>query len=78
MKNYKKTIALHGRSSFTKVCENADATASVLTEAVYVPHFFKINGEYVDFDLMNLELNTGTRCCFGFSKTAEIKAPYKI
>jgi len=22
------------------------------------PHFFKINGEYVDFDLMNLELNT--------------------
>ena len=23
-----------------------------------VPHFFKINGEYIDFDLMNLELNT--------------------
>ena len=22
------------------------------------PHFFKINGEYIDFDLMNLELNT--------------------
>ena len=21
------------------------------------PHFFKINGEYVDFDLMNLERN---------------------
>ena len=21
-------------------------------------HFFKINGEYIDFDLMNLELNT--------------------
>ena len=40
MKNYKKTIALHGESSFTKVCENADATASVLTEAVYVSTFF--------------------------------------
>ena len=22
------------------------------------PRFFKINGEYIDFDLMNLELNT--------------------
>ena len=22
------------------------------------PRFFKINGEYMDFDLMNLELNT--------------------
>ncbi len=23
------------------------------------PHFFKIDGEYIDFDLMNLELNDG-------------------
>ena len=25
---------------------------------MYVSPFFKINGEYIDFDLMNLELNT--------------------
>ena len=29
-----------------------------LSEAVYIPMFFKINGEYIDFDRMNLELNT--------------------
>lgn len=23
------------------------------------PHFFKIDGKYIDFDLMNLELNIG-------------------
>ena len=59
-----RAIRLYEKYGFRKLCT--------------FPHFFKINGEYVDFDLMNLELNTGTRCCFGFSKTAEIKAPYKI
>ena len=29
-----------------------------LSEAVYIPMFFKINGEYIDFDRINLELNT--------------------
>ena len=28
------------------------------SEVVYVSPLFKINGEYIDFDLMNLELNT--------------------
>ena len=29
-----------------------------LSEAVYIPMFFKINGEYIVFHRMNLELNT--------------------
>ena len=37
-------IRLYEKHGFRKLCT--------------FPHFFKINGEYIDFDLMNLELNT--------------------
>ena len=39
-----RAIHLYEKYGFRKLCT--------------FPHFFKINGEYVDFDLMNLELNT--------------------
>ena len=39
-----RAISLYEKYGFRKLCT--------------FPHFFKINGEYVDFDLMNLELNT--------------------
>ena len=39
-----RAIHLYEKFGFRKLCT--------------FPHFFKINGEYVDFDLMNLELNT--------------------
>ena len=39
-----RAIRLYEKYGFRKLCT--------------FPHFFKINGEYVDFDLMNLELNT--------------------
>ena len=39
-----RAIRLYEKYGFRKLC--------------IFPHFFKINGEYVDFDLMNLELNT--------------------
>ena len=38
-----RAIHLYEKFGFRKLCT--------------FPHFFKINGEYVDFDLMNLELN---------------------
>ena len=38
-----RAIRLYEKYGFRKLCT--------------FPHFFKINGEYVDFDLMNLELN---------------------
>ena len=39
-----RAIHLYKKYGFRKLCT--------------FPHFFKINGEYIDFDLMNLELNT--------------------
>ena len=39
-----RAIRLYEKDGFRKLCT--------------FPHFFKINGEYIDFDLMNLELNT--------------------
>ena len=39
-----RAIRLYEKYGFRKLCT--------------FPHLFKINGEYVDFDLMNLELNT--------------------
>ena len=39
-----RAIRLYEKYGFRKMC--------------MFPHFFKINGEYLDFDLMNLELNT--------------------
>ena len=39
-----RAIRLYEKYGFRKLC--------------MFPHFFKINGEYIDFDLMNLELNT--------------------
>ena len=39
-----RAIRLYEKYGFWKLCT--------------FPHFFKINGEYVDFDLMNLELKT--------------------
>ena len=39
-----RAIRLYEKYGFRKLCT--------------FPHFFKINGEYVDFDLMNLDLNT--------------------
>ena len=39
-----RAIHLYEKYGFQKLCT--------------FPHFFKINGEYIDFDLMNLELNT--------------------
>ena len=39
-----RAIRLYEKYGFRKLCT--------------FPHFFKINGEYVDFDLMNLELDT--------------------
>ena len=39
-----RAIHLYEKYGFRKLCT--------------FPHFFKINGEYIDFDLMNLELNT--------------------
>ena len=39
-----RAVRLYEKYGFRKLCT--------------FPHFFKINGEYVDFDLMNLELNT--------------------
>ena len=38
-----RAIHLYEKYGFRKLCT--------------FPHFFKIHGEYVDFDLMNLELN---------------------
>ena len=38
-----RAIHLYEKYGFRKLCT--------------FPHFFKINGEYIDFDLMNLELN---------------------
>ena len=38
-----RAIRLYEKYGFQKLCT--------------FPHFFKINGEYIDFDLMNLELN---------------------
>lgn len=38
-----RAIRLYEKYGFRKLCT--------------FPHFFKINGEYIDFDLMNLELN---------------------
>ena len=43
-----RAIHLYEKYGFRKLCT--------------LPHFFKINGEYIDFDLMNLELNeTGSQ-----------------
>lgn len=39
-----RAIRLYEKYGFRKLCT--------------FPHFFKINGAYIDFDLMNLELNT--------------------
>mgnify|MGYP004633071087 CR=1 FL=1 len=39
-----RAIHLYEKYGFRKLCT--------------FPHFFKIDGEYIDFDLMNLELNT--------------------
>ena len=39
-----RAIRLYEKYGFRKLCT--------------FPHFFKINGKYIDFDLMNLELNT--------------------
>ena len=39
-----RAIRLYEKYGFRKLC--------------VFPRFFKINGEYIDFDLMNLELNT--------------------
>lgn len=39
-----RAIHLYEKFGFQKLCT--------------FPHFFKINGEYIDFDLMTLELNT--------------------
>lgn len=39
-----RAIRLYEKYGFRKLC--------------VFPRFFKIHGEYVDFDLMNLELNT--------------------
>ena len=39
-----RAIRLYEKYGFRKLCT--------------FPHFFKINGEYIDFDLMNLDLNT--------------------
>ena len=39
-----RAIRLYEKYGFRKLCT--------------FPQFFKINGEYIDFDLMNLELNT--------------------
>ena len=39
-----RAIRLYEKYGFRKLCT--------------FPHFFKINGEYIDFDLMNLELDT--------------------
>ena len=39
-----RAIRLYEKHGFRKQCT--------------FPHFFKINGEYIDFDLMNLELDT--------------------
>ena len=39
-----RAIRLYEKYGFRKLC--------------MFPRFFKINGEYIDFDLMNLELNT--------------------
>ena len=39
-----RAIRLYEKYDFRKLCT--------------FPRFFKINGEYVDFDLMNLELET--------------------
>ena len=45
-----RAIRLYEKYGFRKLCT--------------FPHFFKINGEYIDFDLMNLELNPiGTAAC---------------
>ena len=45
-----RAIHLYEKYGFRKLCT--------------FPHFFKINGEYIDFDLMNLELNPiGTAAC---------------
>lgn len=41
--NNTRAIHLYEKYGFRKLCT--------------FPHFFKINGEYIDFDLMNLELN---------------------
>ena len=46
-----RAIHLYEKYGFRKLCT--------------FPHFFKINGEYVDFDLMNLELNTADGCIEG-------------
>ena len=40
-----RAIRLYEKYGFRKLCT--------------FPHFFKIDGEYIDFDLMNLELNDG-------------------
>ena len=42
-KHNARAIHLYEKYGFRKLCT--------------FPHFFKINGEYIDFDLMNLELN---------------------
>ena len=39
-----RAVRLYEKYGFRKLCT--------------FPRFFKINGEYIDFDLMNLELNT--------------------
>ena len=46
-----RAIRLYEKFGFRKLCT--------------FPHFFKINGEYVDFDLMNLELNTAASAALG-------------
>ena len=46
-----RAIRLYEKFGFRKLCT--------------FPHFFKINGEYVDFDLMNLELNTAASAAPG-------------
>ena len=46
-----RAIHLYEKYGFRKLCT--------------FPRFFKINGEYVDFDLMNLELNTADGCIEG-------------
>ena len=42
--NNARAIRLYEKHGFRKLCT--------------FPRFFKINGEYIDFDLMNLEMNT--------------------
>ena len=46
-----RAIRLYEKFGFRKLCT--------------FPHFFKINGEYVNFDLMNLELNTAASAAPG-------------